>query len=184
MRLFYQVGLAALAGLAGLALASVPAAGNAADRVDKPEPLILSDTVNAPPKDVWRAFTTKEGQESWQVSHAEIDLRIGGLMRTNYAKEGRIGDENTINNQILSYDPERMFSIRIVQPPQNFPFKKAAENVWTVVYFEPVDSQRTKVTVSMLGWEDTDESRKMREFFTTGNKWVLDKLKEHFQKGR
>ncbi len=150
--------------------------------LNTPEPLVASDIVNAAPAQVWQAFTTKEGLESWQVAHAEIDLRVGGLMRTHYDKAGRIGDENTIYNLILSYDPERMFSIRIVNPPQNFPFKQAAESVWTVVYFEPVEQDRTRVTVKMLGWNETDESQKMREFFAGGNRWVLDKLKEHFEK--
>lgn len=145
-----------------------------------PEPLTHSDVVNAPPARVWQAFTTREGQESWQVGQADIDLRVGGLMRTKYEKSGKIGDEDTINNLILSYDPERMISIRIVQPPKNFPFKKAAESVWTVVYFEPVGTARTRVTVTMLGWQDDEESRKMRAFFVNGNKWVLDKLKAHF----
>lgn len=149
----------------------------------KPEPLILSEVIPASPKRVWNAFTTREGQESWQVAHADIDLRVGGLMRTQYAKEGQIGDENTINNLIMSYDPERMLSIRIVNPPKNFPFKKAAESVWTILYFEPVTAEQTRVTVKMLGWTEEEESKKMREFFVTGNKWVLDKLKAHFQPG-
>lgn len=165
-----------------IALASVLAT-MAVLPAEKTAPLIATDVVAASPAKVWGAFTTREGQESWQVSHADIDLRVGGLMRTLYAKEGRIGDENTINNLIISYDPERMLSIRIVNPPKNFPFKKASESVWTVIYFEPLAANQTRVTVKMLGWQEDDESQKMRTFFETGNKWVLDKLKSHFAAG-
>ena len=54
--------------------------------------------IEAPVDSVWAAFTTKEGQESWNVAHAEIDLKIGGKMRTHYDAAGRIGDSNTIEN--------------------------------------------------------------------------------------
>ncbi len=149
-------------------------------RADIPKPILNSDIVDAAPAQVWEAFTTKAGQESWQVAHADIDLRVGGLLRTHYAKEGKIGDENTIQSLILSFDPERMLSLRIVHPPRKFPFKTAAKSVWTLIYFEPVDAEHTRVTVKMLGWTDTEEARKMRTFFASGNRWVLDKLKAHF----
>lgn len=32
----------------------------------------------------------------------------------------------------------------------------------------------------MIGWQEDEESQKMRTFFETGNKWVLDKLEAHF----
>ena len=63
--------------------------------------LVTEGMIQAPVDAVWAAFTTKEGQESWNVAHAEIDLRIGGVMRTHYDAAGRIGDPNTIENTIL-----------------------------------------------------------------------------------
>jgi len=161
--------------LAGALLASLTYA-------EVPEPLTHSDVIKGSVKDVWAAFTTKAGQESWMVSHSEIDLKVGGMMRTQYAKEGKIGDPNTINNLIISFDPERMFSIKIDKPPVRFPWKKAAQSTWTVIYFEPVSDKETKVTVRMLGWTDDDESRAMRKFFESGNKQTLDELKAHFAK--
>lgn len=146
-----------------------------------PAPLVVSEVIGAPAAKVWTAFTTKEGQESWQVAHADVDLRIGGLMRTHYDKAGKIGDENTISNEIISYDPERMLSLRIATPPAKFPFKEAAKKIWTVIYFDPVDAGHTKVTCKMLGWTDDRDSKTMRGFFESGNKWVLQKLKERFK---
>jgi len=111
-------------------------------------------------------------------------------MRTHYAEDGRIGDENTIQNLILALEPERMLTIRIVSPPAKFPFKETAEAIRTVITFEPEgpaaaphdarDIVQTRVTVTMLGWPDTEESRRMRQFFASGNRWVLEKLKAHF----
>src|ERR1044071_5469176 len=88
-------------------------------------PLVNEATIEAPIGQVWAAFTTKSGIESWMVAHTEIDLRVGGDWRTHYRKEGVIGDEGTIGHKILSFDPERMFSFRTVKTPKGFPFVEA-----------------------------------------------------------
>ncbi len=37
---------------------------------------------------VWHAYTTKEGWENWAVPLAEVDLKVGGTIKTNYNEEG------------------------------------------------------------------------------------------------
>src|SRR5438105_4536342 len=73
------------------------------------EPVVHAAVVDASDAAVWDAFCTGPGQESWDVAHAEVDLRVGGKMRTHYSKDGKIGDEGTIEQTILSFDPYRMF---------------------------------------------------------------------------
>lgn len=138
--------------------------------------------INAPVADVWAAFTTKEGIESWMVPHAEIDLRVGGLMRSHYDPKGVLGDENTIENTILTYEPLRMLSLKATKPPANFPFKAAIENTWSVIHFEPIGADRTRIVTIGLGYGDDEESRKMRSFFDQGNDWTLRQLAEKFSK--
>ena len=150
-----------------------------ADAADDPR-LIHEGVVNGPLDDVWAAFTTKAGQESWMVAHAEIDLRVGGKMLTHYDPQGSIGDPNTIENTILSFDPKRMFSIKATKPPEKFPFKAALQKMWTVIYFEAIDDRRTKVTVVSQGFGDDEESKKMRGHFDAGNNFTLKKLQQHF----
>jgi uncharacterized protein YndB with AHSA1/START domain len=67
------------------------------------------------------AWTTHEGRASWLAPHGSVDLRIGGLMRTNYKVAGALGDAQTIENAILSFEPERMLSIKVTQAPENAP---------------------------------------------------------------
>ena len=55
-------------------------------------PIVHEGTVEASLDQVWTAFTTSEGLRSWLAPHAEIDLRVGGLMRTNYSAQGQLGD--------------------------------------------------------------------------------------------
>src|SRR5205814_9160179 len=94
--------------------------------------------VDAPVQEVWNALTTSAGAESWMVAHAEIDLKVGGTMRTHYSKEGKLGDPGTIENMIICYDPQRMLSIKTTKTPERFPFKNAIQQMWTVIYLDPL----------------------------------------------
>ena len=144
---------------------------------------IVSETVVPAPVDaVWAAWTTSAGLRAWLAPHATIELRVGGLMRTNYNAQGTLGDAQTIENTILSFEPGRMLSIRAVKNPENFPFPAAIREMWTVVYFEPAGDGRTKVRVVGLGFNATEESQKMRAFFERGNATTLEQLRQHFAK--
>jgi uncharacterized protein YndB with AHSA1/START domain len=136
--------------------------------------------IDAQVERVWQAFTTKAGLESWMVPHAEIDLRVGGKMLTTYDPNGVIGDDGTIENTILSYEPLRMLSIKATKPPANFPHKEAIENMWSVLYFEPVGPDRTRVTCVGMGYGDDEASQKLRQHFDWGNAWTLKQLQERF----
>jgi len=138
--------------------------------------------VDAPIEAVWNAFTTKEGIESWMVPHAEIDLRVGGKMRTTYDPNGVIGDDSTIENTILSFDPPHMLSIKATKPPADFPMKEAIKNMWSVIYLDSVDSKRTRITVVGMGYGDDEASQTLRKHFDAGNAWTINKLQERFGK--
>ena len=142
------------------------------------EPIKTTGVVAAPRSEVWKAFTTSKGAESWMVAHADIDLKIGGLMRAHYDPKGELGDEQTIENTILSFDPERMYSIKNTKAPKTFPFPKAIQSMWTVVYFDDAGEGKTRVTVVGLGFTDDEESQKLREFFQRGNEVTMQRLQK------
>ncbi len=91
--------------------------------------LVVEGVVDASVEEVWKAFTTTEGLKSWLAPHADIELKVGGKMRTHYDPKGQLGDANSIENTILSFDPQRMFSIKATRPPENFPFKNAIKDM-------------------------------------------------------
>ena len=142
--------------------------------------LVHEGVVMAPVKDVWAAFTTKKGQESWMVAHSEIELKIGGRMRTHYDPKGKIGDPKTIENIILCYEPERMLSLKVTIPPEGFPFPNPVKGMWTIIYFEATSPQTTRVRIVGLGFCEDEESKNMRAFFDRGNAFTLKKLQERF----
>lgn len=167
---------------AALLLFTATGAAHADEAPAATPPLTTEVVLNAPVRAVWEAYTTREGQEGWNVAHAEVDLRIGGALRTHYARDGKIGDPNTIEHSILALDPERMLVTRITRFPEKFPFKNAVGPVWIVYYFTPVSEHQTRFTVRMLGFGPDEESRKMRAFFEKGNAFTMDELKKYVEK--
>ena len=142
--------------------------------------LIHEGVVNAPADQVWAAFTTKEGIESWMAAHASIDLKIGGTMKTQYDPKGTIDDAKAIWNTIISYEPGRMLSFRVTKTPDSFPFPNAIKGMWTVIYFIAETDKTTFVRVVSMGFGSDDESMKMREFFNRGNAVTLQRLQKRF----
>jgi uncharacterized protein YndB with AHSA1/START domain len=138
-------------------------------------------TIQAPLKTVWSVWTTSEGYKVLGVTQADVDLRIGGLIRSHYAPAGSLGDEETIENRILAYEPQRMIAIRIHRPPKSFPFREAWKTAWTVVTLADLGNGQTHVRVASMGFGTDEESARMRKFFEAGNGATLKMLKARLE---
>jgi uncharacterized protein YndB with AHSA1/START domain len=160
--------------------ASAAAARAAAEDGVAPDPVVSEAIVNAPIHELWKVFSTGEGFTKLGVAKADIDLRVGGLIRSSYDAKLDFADERTIQNEIISFEPERMISIRIHRPPLGFPFMEAYKQAWTVISLTDLGGTQTHVRTVMLGFGADDESRRMREFFQKGNDWTMQKLKAGF----
>lgn len=143
-------------------------------------PIVEDVVVEAGLDRVWAAFTTSDGLQAWMAPHASIDFRIGGLMRANYNPQGELGDAQTIENMILSFEPQRMLSMKVAKPPAGFPFPNAVREMWTVLYFTAAGPSRTNVRGVTLGFGTDPESQRMREFFSAGNATTMSRLMKHF----
>jgi uncharacterized protein YndB with AHSA1/START domain len=145
---------------------------------------VTEGVLDAPPSEVWRVFSTSEGWKALGVAQASVDLRIGGKILSHYDPAGRLGDEGTIENTILSYEPERMLSIRATKAPKGFPFpREVLDRTWSVMTLRDLGDGRTRLTLRGHGYGTDEASRKMRAFFEQGNSWTLRKLQEHLAKG-
>jgi len=156
-------------------LASVP--GRAQDVT----PVITEGFVGAPLRAVWDAWTTLEGMRAWLTPKAEVDLRVGGLIRTNYRENEVLGDPGTIVYTITEVEPQRRLSFQITTPPQNFPFKTAVRQMTTTVYFAGVDERTTALRIVDAGFGVDEESQQMRAFFREGDAITLQRLQFHFR---
>ena len=139
--------------------------------------------VNAPLADVWKAFTTKEGWESWAVPFAHVDLAVGGLIETAYEPAAKRGDAGNIHNRILSFLPQRMLSIQAVKAPPDFEYTDLLPSLHSVIEFEVVDAARTRVSISGVGYRDGDSYDALLDFFRHGNAWSFERLARRFDEG-
>lgn len=143
---------------------------------DVSERVVFVAELEAGIDDVWDAFTTNEGLRMWMAPLVEIDLAVGGTIRSSYDPGGTLGDEGTITNTILAYDPKRMLALKATGYPEGFPFAEAARATWSVFYFEELSKDRTAVTIVGLGYTDSEESTKLRAFFEPANAELLRRL--------
>jgi uncharacterized protein YndB with AHSA1/START domain len=167
---------------ARFAILALMALGLAATPASAQESIVSEGVVNAPVAAVWKAWTTSAGLAAWLAPHADIELKVGGLMRTHYDAKGRLGDAGSIENRILSFEPERMLSIQVAKAPADFPFRARASQMWTVLYFMPTTDGKTSLRIVGLGFGNDRESQEMKDFFSRGNAYTLEQLQKHFAK--
>lgn len=153
-----------------------PAAFGAPDT----SPLVHEGVINAPVADVWKGISTAEGYKMWGVAQCEFDLRIGGKIRTHYDPRGTLGDEGTIEQEVLAFEPERMLAFRVSKPPAGFPFKEAWKGTWSVITLTDLGDNRTHIRLAGLGYTADPESQAMRKFFLSGNEWSIKRAQAHF----
>ncbi len=163
-----------------MALVAAIAFARAAAGADSP-PLTHEIVMNVPAEKVWAVFTTAEGYKNFGVAKAEMDFRVGGAIRSHYQADGVIGDEGTIENTILAYEPMRMVAFKCTKTPKGFPFPEAMAKCWSVAYIEDLGDGRTRLTLKGLGYDDTEQSVKMRQFFDAGNAWSLQMLRARLE---
>jgi uncharacterized protein YndB with AHSA1/START domain len=144
------------------------------------EPQVTEGFVNAPVAEVWGLFTTSEGYLATGAVQAEVRLAVGGEIRSHYDPKGKLGDAETIVNEILAYEPQRMLAIRIKQAPASFPHRDAVAGTWTVLYFTAAGENMTHVRIVGLGYDDSPGSQAMRKFFAEGNRWTLDHVAKKY----
>ena len=142
----------------------------------------LSEVIPASAHDVFAAFTTSAGFRSWAVGMAEIDLRVGGMIEASYDAKAKPGDPDNIRNRILAYVPDRLLVIRNEQAPRQLPGREAFARTVTMVEFQALGPNSTKVSVTNAGYGADAESAAAYRHFEWGNAYTLDALKRHFEK--
>jgi len=143
-------------------------------------PAVCEADLDAPVAKVWAVFTTDEGFKRLGVAKARIEFRVGGRMLSHYDPAGVLGDDGTIENTIMAYEPQRMVAFRVSRPPKGFPFPNAWQEVWSVVTLTDLGGGRCHLRLAQMGYTAGEESQRMRGFFLKGNAWVLEHLRKGF----
>jgi uncharacterized protein YndB with AHSA1/START domain len=158
-----------------LVLLAVTGAAQAADDVS----FVNEGVIPAPIDEVWKVFSTSDGYKTLGPALAEVDLKVGGVIRSRYRADGVLGDSETIENVIIDYRAPVMMALRISKTPASFPFKEAWKNTWTVLTLTPTDDG-TLLRATSYGYGTDEESVAMRRFFEAGNQQTIETLRKHF----
>jgi len=138
--------------------------------------------VPAPLTEVWRAWTTEEGVQSFFAPECNIDLRPGGAYEMFFdldAGHGNRGGEGMI---VMAVQPERKLAFTWNAPPQ-LPSVRGQMTHVVIRLFETKDGG-TRVTLRHDGWGAGDEWHDAFEYFSRA--WadvVLPRLKYRFENG-
>ena len=145
--------------------------------------LIQEFTVKSTIDAVLKAYTTKEGWENWAVPLAEVDLKVGGFIKTNYNKEGKIGDSTTIVTHIINYVPKRLITLQ-AQITDNFPefMKEDAKDFYNVIYFDEFESGVTNVKSFGIGYKNNPKYLSLMNYFISANEKTLLNLIAYLEK--
>lgn len=139
--------------------------------------------VDAPLDTVWRTLTTSEGLRTFLAPVAAIDFRVGGRWEASYRPGSKLGDSTNIVNEVVTYLPMEMFTVRVVQTPPGFQHPDVAKGLWTVYQLQPASDQRTRVVLSMVGWNAGEDWDAVYRFFDRGNTHAMAELQRRFIRG-
>jgi uncharacterized protein YndB with AHSA1/START domain len=135
--------------------------------------------VSAPVAEVWRVFTTSEGAEEFFAQKANIELTIGGPYEIQFdPMDERSGSKGL---KILSYLPDEMISFQWNAPPELPEVRNGG--TWVVVEMRRIDTARTHVTITHLGWKNGPEWDQAYAHFQRGWSELMDRLEKRFTNG-
>lgn len=135
--------------------------------------------VKASVQEVWQAFTTSAGAQTFFAPKARIELALGGPYEIyfNPANEA----QSTQGKRVLSYEPQAMLSFEWSAPPEVPAVRNT--NTWVVVRLMNAGPDRTEVHISHLGYGSGPEWDEARKHFEQGWAELLARLQQRFAKG-
>jgi len=140
-----------------------------------------SVVVAAPLEDVWRAWTSTEGAETFFAPRARVELEIGGAYEMYFMTDAPEGQQGSEGCRILSYLPGRMLSFDWNAPPE-FPDERKART-WVVVLLSDAGEGRTAVSLTHLGWKQGGHWDDVYAYFQRAWDVVIERLEHIYRVG-
>jgi uncharacterized protein YndB with AHSA1/START domain len=152
------------------------------EKPDSERVIACEVNVPAPVADVWQAWTTQEGCESFFAPRCNIDLKPGGAYEMLFNLEAEPGKQGGEGMVVMAVQPQRMLAFTWNAPP-HLPSVRGQMTHVTVRFFE-TEWGETRVTLRHDGWGEGDEWDDAFQYFSRA--WadvVLRRLKYRFERG-
>jgi len=135
--------------------------------------------VQAPRDEVWKAFTTSEGAESFFAPRAKIELRPGGCYEVYFLLDNPPGLRGSEGCEVLAYVDREMLSFTWNAPPHFPEIRK--KRTFVVIFFEDGDADGTTVRLVHGGWRTGGQWGEVFEYFDLAWESVLENLRKRFR---
>jgi len=144
-------------------------------RVSQPEKALKFEVV-APgkPAEVWEAFTTSAGLDTWLWEDCTVDLRAGGDWIVHYPG-GKTG-----GGTVVSFRDQRQLVLHAMAPER---FPEVRKTGTTAVFDFAADGEGTRVTLTQTGWKEGKEWDAAYDYLADGNAQLLEQLYVRFAHG-
>jgi len=147
----------------------------AVTKLQEPEKALRFEVVvAAKPADVWQAFTTNAGLDTWLWQDCTVDLREGGGWMVHYPG-GKTG-----GGTIVTFRAGQQLVLHAMAP-ERFPEVRSVGT--TAVFDFAPEGDGTRVTLTQTGWKQGKEWDDAYEYLASGNAQLLEQLYVRFARG-
>jgi uncharacterized protein YndB with AHSA1/START domain len=161
------------------ALLALPACGPAAFAAERQ--IQKEVTVKAPVAEVWKAWSTSEGVQSFFAPEAVVEARPEGAFDVRFNPYAPPGMRGADGMRVLGVQEQRMISFTWNAPP-HLP-EARAQRTFVVVRMNPLSSAQTRVSLTHTGWGDGGQWDQARDYFDKAWDTVLGNLRKRFVEG-
>jgi uncharacterized protein YndB with AHSA1/START domain len=169
-------GLAAACTLV-LAATLVASRAQAADRMLRTEIL-----VPAPVSEVWEAWTTAKGIESFFAPKAKVDLRVDGTYDVLFLPDKQPGHRGAEGMRILDIEKEKRFAFTW-NAPVSFPTLREKRTM-VILDFAAEGEKTTRLRFTQVGWGEGKDWDAAYDYFDQAwGQYVLPLLVRRFAVG-
>jgi len=127
-------------------------------------------------------FASSEAFASWATAIAKIDFRSGGTIEASYDPKAQFGDPENIINRLETVVPNRLIVLRNLQAPSALPGRALFGQTVTVLQFEPLGPDKSRVTLTNTGYGIGGEWDALYNHFEWGDAYVLASLRKRLEK--
>ena len=138
-------------------------------------------TVAAPLAEVWKAWTTNEGIQSFFAPEAFVDPRPDGRFFIHFNPYAPPGSKGADDMRVLAVQPEKMLSFTWNAPP-HLPVARGQRTV-VIVRFDPDGDGKTRVRLSHVGWGEGGQWEQTYAYFDRAWGSVLANLAKRYVEG-
>lgn len=137
--------------------------------------------VAAPVEQVWNAWTTNEGLQSFFAPEAFVDPRPDGRFFIHFNPFAPAGQKGADDMRVLAVQPQKMLSFTWNAPP-HLPEARGQRTV-VIVRFEPEGDAKTRVRLHHVGWGSGGQWDETFAYFDRAWGRVLENLGRRFVDG-